>query len=709
MPATSEIFVTGLGAVTPLGAGIDENWNAVLNGKRAFSAISRFDLGGLSYTTGGLLPRGEVSAAGIASEAVAEALAGASLDPAGAALISGSNFGEKFESTPLNHYDVARETAKRCGTGGPVASISLSCSSGASAIALAADWIKCGRAKAVAVVGVDVISLYSWSGLASLRTISREGAVRPFDISRAGTVFAEGAAAIILEDAESCAARGGKALAVLSGWSTGNNGFHLTAPPPRAAGSLQVMQRALSEAGIAPEETGFITMHATGTKANDLTESEAVTDLIGDASASIPVTALKASAGHLLGAAGAFEAAMTVMALQNSLIPPVAVKPTPDPSIPPLQVVTDKPLPKNAESALTNSAGFGGCNASLVFTRPGRTLAAKAPSDSARGVAIVSAGFISPLGIGLEEAKAAIEEGEPAIFPVERFAPPEGTSGEAGEVPPFEPSEILPSPKAYLDRQSLLALGAAAIAMREAGPVADKTMFGISTGTSWGPVETQELFFADCLKKGPRFVRPMLFPHTYANAAASLISMEWELKGPHLSFAGGGNASSLAIIAALDSLRLGSCDRIIAGGSEALSATRWNAGKDTLFTAVPPGEGAAFFVLERDSGQPSLGKILGAGISAKNAEDAAELAIRDAGIEAADISAIYTSFNAGKVGGFKLARVVTPELLTGHCDGASCAVQLAYSLADHSTGLSLIMTHESGVYAALAVETHPEK
>lgn len=700
MSLSSQIYITGLGAVTPLGADIHENWNAVLNAKTAFSTIKRFDLKGLSYTIGGIIPWNDISAADIAVKAVAEAFRNSGLEAKDAALITGSNFGEKFDITPVNHYAVAHAVISRLEIGGPAVSTSLSCSSGAAAIALAADWIKRKRAKAVAIAGVDIISLYSWSGLSSLRTISKEGVVRPFDPSRTGTVFAEGAAAIILEDAEFCAARGGKALATLSGWSTGNNGFHLTAPPARAVGSRHVMNNALLSAKLSPKDIGFITMHATGTKANDLTEAQAVTDLLGENTRSIPVTAIKASAGHLLGAAGAFEAAMTVMALRESSVPPVAVKPAPDPEIQTITPVTDTPLHISAENALTNSAGFGGCNASLVISKtvyPSR----QNFFSSAKGAAIISAGFISPLGIGFEEARPAIAEGEPACFPVERIQPPENSSGEAGEVPPFEPAEILPSPKAFLDRQSLLALAASAMAMRDFNGHVDNDNFGISAGTSWGPVETQELFYADCLNKGPRFVRPVLFPHTYANAAASLISIEWELRGTHYNFAGGDNASSFAIIAALDALKLGECNRILAGGAESLSSTRWKSGLQTKYMTTPPGEGAAFFVLEKDSGQQALGKILGAGVSATSAEDAISLAIEDAGIKSEDISTVYASCDILGVNEFANTAIKHPESLTGICDGASCAVQLAYALADNITGKFVILTHEGNTYASI--------
>ena len=742
-----KILVTGLGAVTPLGATMEENWRAVLEKRTAIAPITRFDLGGIACQKGGIVPnesrksdvesrKSDVGsrmsdvewhlASAFAAAAVREAMLQSGLAADRLGLLTGSNFGEA-DRIPDDLGEIARRVASSIGLGGPVASLSLSCASGAAAIAQAADWIACGRTEAVAVVGVDAITLCSWSGLCSLRTMARDAVVKPFDAARGGTVFAEGASCIILESSNAANGRGATPLAELRGWATGNNGFHLTAPPQRAAGSRRVMADALTAAGTPPSAIGFVTAHATATKANDLTESQALQDIFGEGLCDVPVTAVKASAGHLLGAAGTFEAAITVLALREQVIPPIARTPQPDPEIPALNLVTDTPRTLSVKTALTDSAGFGGCNAALVLAAPTSdyhhpsfdtrhsTFDFRLPTSPKSRIAICSSGFISALGIGSEEAEATWAEGESACFPSPGLPAPEGvTDDTAGVVPPFEAESILPTAKAYLDRQSLFAMSAAALALRDTGAkLIDHERFGISHGTAWGAAETLARFWTDCREKGPRLVKPMLFPHTYANAAASLISMEWELRGFHTNFAGGQNASSFALASAVDALHRSEADAVLAGGSEALSADRW-AALAKHGGACPPGEGAAFFLLRRvdDLAQEELPLALIAGIGLSgggNADAAIRAALDEAGIAPTDIDRVFASpglampaFLANRANG--APRLTVAEEMTGSCGGASAAIQLACALLEPLEAPSVILTDdESGTVAAMAI------
>ena len=724
-----KILVTGLGAITPLGATMDENWRAVLGKRTAIAPITRFDLGGLACQKGGIVAEADASKGGLATAfalaAVHEAAAQSGVDLLHLGLITGSNFGE-CDSIPCDHAIVARRVAAALGLGGPTSSLSLSCASGASALAIAADWIRFGHAEAVAVVGVDALSLCFWSGLCSLRTMARDAVVKPFDATRDGTVFAEGAACLILERDDLVQARGATPLAELSGWATGNNGHHLTAPPLRAAGSRRVMEDALAVAGIEPTGVAFVTAHATATKANDLTEAQALADIFGEGLKHLPVTAVKAASGHLLGAAGAFEAAITVLALRENLIPPLARPPQPDPELPTLNLVTETPRPHAGERALTNSAGFGGCNTALVFSSPEQktqpstyssqssTLNSQLSTSKGR-IAICSSGFLSALGIGAEEAAATWSEGESACLPSPELpAPADVADDTAGVVPPFEPESILPTAKAYLDRQSLLAMSAAALALREPrleGLAPER--IGVSHGTAWGAAETLVRFWADCREKGPRLVKPMLFPHTYANAAASLIAIEWEMRGFHANFAGGPNASSFALAAAVDALRGGEADAILAGGSEALSPDRWRA-EASQGSSHPPGEGAACFLLRRaedmDASSSPLGFIAGVGIAGGgNVGAALHAALDEAGLSSADVGRVFASpgitmptILANRADG--APRLVVAEEMTGFCGGASAAVQLACVLLEPLVEPVVLFTSdETGTCAAFVV------
>ena len=394
--ANPPVVITGMGAVTPYGDGVETLWQSLLDGVSAISDMDLFDLGGISCTRAGVIrgftpPPGferAPRASGFAAAACREALHQAGLleDPgalAATALITASNFADigaaEAALTPYPHSGFDTYAACHCAHAAPCAAIaeafklrgprlplSLSCASGASAAATAANLIAAGHVGRVLLVGYDAISRFAWSGLCSLRTMSREQ-VRPFDLNRSGTIFSEGAAALLLERADLCAARAAEPLAALIGWASGNNGHHMTAPSPRGAGSEYVMRRALERAGIQPADIDHINAHGTGTRPNDPTETQAIQDLFGDRAAAIPVTSVKGLLGHMLGAAGTAETVVSVLSLQRGVIPPTGNLENPDPECA-LDIVT-APRTLPLACVLSNSAGFGGCNAAVVLTR----------------------------------------------------------------------------------------------------------------------------------------------------------------------------------------------------------------------------------------------------------------------------------------------------------------------------------------------------
>ena len=740
--AFSPIAVTGLGAVTPYGAGIDALWQALLCGNSALSDMDLFDLGGIACTRAGVIrgytpPAGFASgprASGFAAGACLEALRQAGLlnDPAAlaeTALITASNFGDidagERALIPSDHPDHVAADSRHCAHAAPAAALaaafglgglriplSLSCSSGASAAATAASLISAGRATRVLIVGYDALSRFSWSGLCSLRTMTKD-AVRPFDITRSGTIFTEGAAALVIERADLCAARGAAPLALLSGWASGNNGYHMTAPAPRGAGSATVMREALARAGIAPDAVDHINVHGTGTKPNDTTETQAIQDLFGARSASIPVTSVKGLLGHMLGAAGSVELAVSVLSLQNGLIPPTGNLQSQDPECA-LDVVTaPRALPLNC--VLSNSAGFGGCNSAVVLERSQKSGVRSQEEADLRpptSVLITGLGVISALGSDAEETASALQEGEPALFPLSRFVLPEAVEPPlVGEAPDPDLAACGVSPKPYLDRASQLFLAACGMAFQRAGLTAEGLAAleaGVMSGTAWGCMGTAELFFSDYILKGPRLVKPFLFPHAYSNTAVSLAAMEWSLKGPHENAASAATASGIALIEAFDLVRAGQSKLITAGGVDALSATVLRArAADSLTT--PLGEAAAVLVLESASsaaarGAAPLGRLLGCGLSV-TPQAAAETALAQAGLSSDSLAAVYVNAAAQTTAEalFAGSKIVTPENLSGDVQGATAALHLAFALlADHS-GPVMILTAEKHTCVALVV------
>lgn len=334
-------------------------------------------------------------------------------------------------------------------------------------------------------------------------------------------------------------------------------------------------------------------------------------------------------------------------------------------------------------------------------------------------IVISAHGMLSPLGIGREEAQAAWNEGESACFPSTRTPVPEGCRDMVGEVPDFDLTELLPSPKAYLDRQTMLLLGAAALA-RQAGKLVPESFppeqTGLSMGAAWGAAETLDLFFADYLAKGPRLVKPILFPQSYANAAISMLAMEWEARGPHLNFVSGADASTQALIAALDILRNGEAEMVMAGGAEALSAVRWRKRAATSDITIP-GEGAAVFLIEREATARARGlipqaRLLGGSFAGGppgqmeiTCASVIRQALEDAGLTSGQLHGVYfTSGAATFCDTPPNVRRFIPEKLYGDVEGASGALQTACALLGAPASLpALIMTSTVAGTAAAVV------
>ncbi|MDD2598836.1 MAG: beta-ketoacyl-[acyl-carrier-protein] synthase family protein [Kiritimatiellae bacterium] len=714
------IAITGMGAITPYGSGVETLWQALLAKESAISAMDLFDLGGILCTQAGVIrnfrapegfeeqPRATAFAAAASLEALAQA--GILNNPqalAECALITASNFGnidygEKALIPPEHpdyepgmaigcaHFNTADIIADKLGLAGFRLSLSLSCASGASAVVTAAGLITAGRVQRVVIVGYDALSRFAWSGLCALRTMSKE-AVRPFDLHRNGTIFTEGAAAIVLEAMRADAQ---PPLAFLSGWASNNNGHHMTAPAPLGAGSAEVMDQTLQQAGLAANQIDHINTHGTGTKPNDVTETQAIQTIFGTCAASIPVTSIKGALGHMLGAAGAVELIAAVLSLRDNLIPPTAGLTEQDTECA-LDVVT---TPRSAElqHVLSNSAGFGGCNSALVVSRT----ATPSQIQQANRIFITGSALITALGCDNEETRAALEESESACFPLERFELPDAEEPPlVGELFELEIADYGVATKPYLDHSSRLFLCACGAALREARHTAatlKSLNAGIMAGTAWGCASTQQLFFADFINKGPRLVKPFIFPHAYSNTAVSLACMEWSLTGAHDNITNPCIASGAALVEACDTIRAGRSKCMLAVGCDALSLPRLLAEG----TGEPQGEAAAALVVEA-SAEHALAEIAGCGL-APDAGSAVSAALHRAGLNAAELTALY-------VGGEKAA-IALPlptfrlEDLCGELAGASTIACVAAALIKGLNGATLILTAEQSAAVAVIIK-----
>ncbi len=274
--------------------------------------------------------------------------------------LSPEKFAEVFRSQPLGSaLDALKEELSFTGR---TLLVSSACSAATQALALGAVWIRQGRAKRVLVVGAEVLCNLTLAGFNSLQLLAPEGA-RPFDLDRSGINLSEGAGAVCLEGAS---VAGGTAIAMLAGYGLSTDGYHMTSPHPEGRGSYQAMRRALQTAGVTPADITWVHAHGTGSKANDSAEGAAVAHLFSEVRVAPYISSTKRIHGHALGASGAIEAVLCVQAIQKGIVLPTEGLTNPDPEIRVRHTpgVTRVPV----RHILKNTLGFGGTNASVVFS-----------------------------------------------------------------------------------------------------------------------------------------------------------------------------------------------------------------------------------------------------------------------------------------------------------------------------------------------------
>ena len=393
------VVVTGLGAVSPIGTGIDAFWEALCAGRSGLGPITHFDASSFRSKLAGEVRGFDPSRLGDGAErisrchqyalaAVIEAVRAAALPPEllpQTGICGGTNFGSlewghrhlvavsKGEPADPLWWEQFRFAsgveliAARLGLGGLRALVSLSCASGVAAAGVAVDAIRWGRTKAMVAVGYDELSLFCYSGLSALRAISQD-TIRPFDKNRSGTIFAEGAGALLLEAESSARARGATIYARVLGHSMNNDAFHMTAPDKSGKGIIAVMQAALEDAGIEPTRIDHINAHGTGTQMNDKIETASIKAVFGAHACKMPIVSMKSMMGHTMGAAGSLESIGSILTICNGVIPPTINLETPDPECD-LDYVPGQARRQQVDTVLCNSYGFGGTNAAMVFAR----------------------------------------------------------------------------------------------------------------------------------------------------------------------------------------------------------------------------------------------------------------------------------------------------------------------------------------------------
>ncbi len=406
------VVVTGVGMITPLGTGTEKSWKSLLDGRSGIRKITHFDADHFPCQIAGEVPDFEIDRFIEIKEQkkmdrfihLALAAAKMAMEDSGLKITEdnadriGALVGSGMGGLPaIEHYHTilmekgpkrispffipmliinlaAGQISIRFGAKGPNSAIATACASGTHAIGDAFKIIQRGEADAMISGGTEsVITPLAVGGFSSMKALSTrnddpEKASRPFDRDRDGFIMGEGSGIMVLEELGHALNRGARIYAEIIGYGMSGDAYHITSPPPEGEGATRCMKASLKDAHIHPEEVDYINAHGTSTKYGDELETLAIKHVFGKHAYELAVSSTKSMTGHLLGASGGVEGVITVLGIANSIIPPTINLENPDPECD-LDYVPHKARPMNVNVAMSNSFGFGGTNACIIFRR----------------------------------------------------------------------------------------------------------------------------------------------------------------------------------------------------------------------------------------------------------------------------------------------------------------------------------------------------
>ncbi|MDO6491292.1 MULTISPECIES: beta-ketoacyl-ACP synthase II [unclassified Cellulophaga] len=409
------VVVTGLGALTPIGNNIEEYWDGLVNGKSGSAPITHYDAEKFktkfacelkNYNPADFFDRKEARkldkfaqyAMVSADEAIADSkLDLDALDKFRVGVIWGAGIGglETFQNEVLNFAegdgtprfnpffipkmiaDIAPGNISiKHGFMGPNYTTVSACASSANAIIDALNTIRLGHCDVVVTGGSEAaVTIAGMGGFGAMHALSTRNdspqtASRPFDATRDGFVLGEGAGALVLEEYEHAVARGAKIYAEVAGGGLSSDAYHMTAPHPEGIGVVRVMENCLKDAGLKPEDVDAINTHGTSTPLGDVAELKAISKVFGEHAHNLNINSTKSMTGHLLGAAGAIEAIASILAMEHGVVPPTINHENVDENIDPkLNLTLNKAQKRDVNVALSNTFGFGGHNACVIFKK----------------------------------------------------------------------------------------------------------------------------------------------------------------------------------------------------------------------------------------------------------------------------------------------------------------------------------------------------
>jgi 3-oxoacyl-[acyl-carrier-protein] synthase II len=404
--------VTGMGAVSAVGVGCLSLRLALDEGRDGMAPITRFSTAELAVHLGGMVPVGSEDPAaqitprslciGFALQAAREAWMQAHVQDAGMApdriaMVLGTSIGGHVDGL----HGITEEVGVRLGVGGPRLTVSTACSSSANALDLARHLLQSGQADLVVAGGADVLTPEVFAGFHALGLLSHQKCA-PFS-EPYGTTLGEGAGMLILESEAQAQRRGIRPRAFLNGFGLSADAHHATTPDPTGAGLARALRAALEDAGLSPDEIGYVNAHGTGTQANDIAEWRAVRAVFGARAENLPVSATKSILGHAQGAAGVLEIIATILCMERGLIPPTLHHVRPRPFSPPDAVAGTGPRRFDYDHAACNSSAFGGANAVVIAGRGARSM----PARTRRPVYLLGTGWVASAGVGSGGFRAA--------------------------------------------------------------------------------------------------------------------------------------------------------------------------------------------------------------------------------------------------------------------------------------------------------------
>jgi len=406
------VVITGLGLITPLGIGVDESWHAICAGKSGIGEITRFDATNYATRIAGevkdfhsqdFLPKKEARRTSLF---IAYAIAATRMAMESSQLKIDANNEERvgvLTGCGLGGLSILEEITRvvdtkgpnrvtpffipmmignmapgmisiHFGAKGPNASVATACAAGSHAIGDAFKIIQRGGADAMIAGGVEsTIAPTGIAGFISMKALSTRNdepqkASRPFDRDRDGFVMGEGSGILILESLEHAQERGAQIIAEVAGYGMSGDAYHMTSPPPDGSGAVRCIEAAIADAGCSYTDIDYINAHGTSTPLNDLYETRAIKNVFKEKAREIPVSSTKSMTGHLLGGAGGIEAVFSVLAIKDSILPPTINYENADEECD-LDYVPNVARKQNISTSLSNSFGFGGTNACLIFKK----------------------------------------------------------------------------------------------------------------------------------------------------------------------------------------------------------------------------------------------------------------------------------------------------------------------------------------------------